>query len=987
MTAMSQTIDRDTIPAILLLARRKSGKTQTRMLWTQHLEVYPIHDDIVDDDRIIQTGTVEKASDFQSEYLVKIGDRPIRVIDVPGEILQAGETRRAGEYQQQLLPISKNIRGVVLCVAPPVNASAGMKPGYVLTDRLSEYRNLFAPEAGVPTVPTFDQAMARLRSALAYCEQFLQLMDVDARKVPFAVQFGFSDFVALADSSVAHRQRCDQLDELYRDLFPARVSDWLRTDCIEARDAKYATIDGMVRESFLEFTNELAAKYQSYRFWHYCSTTDADMLGHRSPVIGFTYLYDQIVGKEQIEDNRRRAEREQAIEAEREQAENERLAAEALERDEKERRDARRRRVTVAAVVAGLVAIAAAVTYGWYRHAWEHDPTSLPFDWPLQACRDTSIAAAADRCGCVPLLAAHADLSEPLERRLTWIKPFVPLCGRREFRRDSAESLSILLHTDLLAPLTAPDQYCPERIASLLQMGATVGGGLSNRPLFPAASDGEKEFLRWLVQARQKPDDPPPITPVLARFPEAELKGHPAFARLLASAVAAAPCLDAWRLARANLDDRDRWKKFQAACPPSLRDRLPARVRERLASDLPAFAVETRTAQAPSTGNPARDSCAGIAGLDPLLFPSPSSDVLEWANLAALAGKPEEVEAYLKKAAAIEPSFLQSAHAHWLHLTGPYTQDQRIAYLNEVVKPDGVAGLWEFYVASRPAIRWVSPDNQVKARTRSPVLSKAHARDAACALAGSPWRGPELSRPIENGDPLFGIPVLEPLEKQDPDLIRARLAHLVMEAAAPPNDDVVASGCAAASALTRVRSKDWDDQRAALQQMDVLLRTVAQMPRLQLGAQEARCWIAAEFLPPGPAPEKGHASALAWLGPGLISSLQALIRLEQTVQVPTDAGVEWAKPRARACALHALLRRVRDRTDAAARPIYDLASGLLGPDAAVFAELFAAEEDDAGVALLSPDAVRAIEGRYSGTPEWNALATSIGAGDPVNASR
>ncbi|WP_437966005.1 hypothetical protein WMF04_41275 [Sorangium sp. So ce260] len=250
------------------------------------------------------------------EYRVNIDGRYIRVLDVPGEIVNS-HAEMGGIYREQFERVAGRIGAVLICVPPPAlrQSEIGPRAGFVHPSCLRVYQNQFKPvdDRPQPSVPHVEEVRERIDSAMAFCEQALGRLKVSSARIPFAVQMGFADLVFLGNTDVEHEEVKNRLYHMYRDAWP-EPSMWTDPESIDARLKVYEEIDRNVSGIFKHVSQWLRERYPSYQFYHFAASNRDSSLGHRSSVIGFAYLVDQMIGRQIVASERARRDAELASE-------------------------------------------------------------------------------------------------------------------------------------------------------------------------------------------------------------------------------------------------------------------------------------------------------------------------------------------------------------------------------------------------------------------------------------------------------------------------------------------------------------------------------------------------------------------------------------------------------------------------------------------------------------------------------------------------
>jgi hypothetical protein len=345
--------DREREPSILLLGWRRSGKTRTRMRWSQYARMAPVTTEGIGPPRV-ETGANPAPTAAVTEHRVEIGERAVRVIDVPGAIVDAARDE-AGALRDTLEGRIGRIGGVVLCVAPPAPPRRkGLVPGHVHPSLVPAYGDLFPAGEGTaePAAAQLAEVHARIDAAMAFVEQFAGRAGQGARDVPVVVQINFADLVALGSSDDEDAAARDRLFARYGRMLPKDRGAFTDPARIEARRAEAAAVDDEVSAIATDIASFMRARWPEHDFWFSLAANVEDPLGPRSAAAGLLYLVDRTLGEEAIAEARAR--REEARRAER------------LRRDEARRALLRRFRPALIVLPAVLLmgVVASTVTWG-----------------------------------------------------------------------------------------------------------------------------------------------------------------------------------------------------------------------------------------------------------------------------------------------------------------------------------------------------------------------------------------------------------------------------------------------------------------------------------------------------------------------------------------------------------------------------------------------------------------------------------------------
>ncbi|MDI3286935.1 hypothetical protein [Polyangium sp. 15x6] len=307
--------DREREPVILLLGWRRSGKTRTRMRWSQYTRMAPVTAEGIGPPKV-ETGANPAPTAAVTEHRVEIGERAVRVIDVPGAIVDAARDE-AGALRDALESRVGRIGGIVLCVAPPVPPRRrGLVPGHVHPSLVPAYGDLFPAGEGTaePAAAQVEEVRARIDAVMAFVEQLAGRMGKDARDVPISVQLNFADLVALGSTDDEDAAARDRLFAQYGRMLPADRGAFTNPAQIEARRAEAAAVDAEVSALATDIAGFMRARWPGHDLWFSAAANVEDPLGHRSAAAGLVYLVDRTLGEEALAEAR--AEREEARRAE-----------------------------------------------------------------------------------------------------------------------------------------------------------------------------------------------------------------------------------------------------------------------------------------------------------------------------------------------------------------------------------------------------------------------------------------------------------------------------------------------------------------------------------------------------------------------------------------------------------------------------------------------------------------------------------------------
>lgn len=705
--------DLKALPAVLLVALRCSGKTQTLRSWAAHFRFRVVdrqtgeQDAEAADHELVpfhETGAASRTGQVQ-DYVAEVGGRLLRIIDVPGEIVDDA-TPRAGTFRAALARLAPRLRAVVVFATPPVDLPEVRVPRGKVTDVAQ-----FGPDAAA-AVPLDKQAsLAQLHRALTFAEGTASLLGTALESCAVVVQVGFADLTDLAgdaDALERYRRTCEPVWATGAHLtFEPRA--------VEARLRGYGAVSELaaeafpwIRESALRSWTQLepAIVLQSNR--------DRLGLGKHTRVMGLLRAADATLGREVVRGARRARRRRAAA-----------LAAFAA---------------SILAAVAGVVHVAR----GWF-------PQLLPAAVAERSCLDTDVGAAPERrCACLDLL-LRASPEHDATLRARMVERFRTACG--DFTADALPRdgalLAAVVQADLAHGLAAPADLCPSKLRAAVRAALPLPRGRPAAPWYPATTPGEVAAVTWLHAAL---GGAPASSPreVLGLLGAGERARYGAFARMLEAAAARSDCFTAWARARGG----EPWSAVARACRAP-RVALPAAVAARLIADVPGRPPALRVAAEPSPG----DSC-GVE-LATLVLEPPEADWLTTLNLAVLGpGRAAEI---LKEGpsppAAVGQilALLQPDAAYGLRLQlaaalGP-------ASLREA--SDFLRLPWEELETGARHGFEPRPDGRVA------VLPATAAPAAACALLGLPEDG--LAADVHWDD-------VPPLTPDHVEVLRARLA-------------------------------------------------------------------------------------------------------------------------------------------------------------------------------------------------------------------
>ncbi|MRG92590.1 hypothetical protein [Polyangium spumosum] len=307
--------DRDHEPSILLVGWRRSGKTRTRMRWSQYARMAPVTAEGIGPPRV-ETGASPAPTAAVTEHRVEIGERAVRVLDVPGAIVDAARDE-AGALRDTLEARAGRVGGIVLCVAPPAPPRGkGVVSGHVFPSLVPAYGELFPAGEGTaePVAAQLPEVQARLDAAMAFVEQFAARLGRDARDIPIAVQIQYADLVALGSSDDEDAAARDQLFARYGRMLPADRGALTNPAHIEARRAEAAAVDAEVSALASDIALFLRARWPEHDFWFSVAANVEDPLGHRSAAASLVYLVDRTLGEEALAEARARREEARRVE-------------------------------------------------------------------------------------------------------------------------------------------------------------------------------------------------------------------------------------------------------------------------------------------------------------------------------------------------------------------------------------------------------------------------------------------------------------------------------------------------------------------------------------------------------------------------------------------------------------------------------------------------------------------------------------------------
>jgi hypothetical protein len=277
------------------------------MRWSQHVRMAPVVGEALGAPRI-ETGEGPAPTGAVEEYRVEVAGRGLRVIDVPGEIVDA-RREMAGPHREALERIVGRVGGVLVCVAPPLPppGETEVRPGFVHPALGPIYCARFPPGEGAPepAPPHLSEVRARLVAALAFWEQLAGRLGLDARALPCAVGLGFADLVALGGSDEEDERERRALREAYARVFAAPGAS-LDPARIEERLAEYERIDARVSSVFSELAAFTRAEFPDLSPWFFAASSVDDPIGHRSAAVGLAYLADEVHGRPALAEARAR---------------------------------------------------------------------------------------------------------------------------------------------------------------------------------------------------------------------------------------------------------------------------------------------------------------------------------------------------------------------------------------------------------------------------------------------------------------------------------------------------------------------------------------------------------------------------------------------------------------------------------------------------------------------------------------------------------
>lgn len=687
-----------TLPAVLLVALRCSGKTQTLRSWAAHFpfqvvnratgeretetsdhELEPFH----------ETGGAGRTYQVQ-DYVAEVGEHRLRVIDVPGEIVDdANES--AGEFRKELARLSPRLRAVVVFVTPPVDVPEGSVPKGKVTDVTQ-----FGPDsaAGVPL--DLQASLAQLDRTLTFAEGTASLLGTALESCAVVVQVGFADLTDLAGDVGAlerYRRACEPAWATGAHLsFDRRA--------VEERLRRYGVISQLAAEAFPWI------RASALRGWTHLSPAvviqsnrDRLGLGKHTRVMGLLRVADEIFGREVVRGVRR----------------------------------TRRRRAAMAATCAATIVTAAAglayLVDGWF-------PQLLPTALAERSCLDAG-APAARRCACLDLL-LRAGAGQGATPRARAVERYRAACG--DFTADTLPRdralLAAVVQADLAHGLARPGDLALDKLRAAARAALPLPRGGADAPWYPATTAGELAAVTWLHAALEGAQAEP-ARAVLERLTPGERTRYRAFARVLEDIAALSECYGAWARARAG----EPWSAAARACrAPGVV--LPESVAERLAADVPGRPPALRRAPGPAVGASRGGDLATIV-LQP-----PEADWLTTLNRAIRS--PGQAAEILKEG----PSPPAAVERLLALLQPDVTYAQRLqvvaslppAILREA--SDFLRLPWEELETGARRGFQPRPDGRVA------VLPTAAATAAACALLGLPEDGLAADVPWDDGPPL-----------------------------------------------------------------------------------------------------------------------------------------------------------------------------------------------------------------------------------------
>ena len=779
------------MPAILLIALRFSGKTETLMGWAQSFKIFRVNrqsGDRTSDPESLelesfnQTGLADRTDKVQ-DYIVEIDGCRLRVIDVPGEIAN-DKNELASNYRTTLEKLQPNLHGVIILVVPPMNTAQG---------RILD-ASQFKTDVTVAPLD-LDSTQKQLQCSIEFAESFLTKLGIPLKQCAAAVQIGFvdlTDFAENTDQIAAYQKECET-------IWPIGVSLSLNSEAdVATRLDRYEFVSRLAARQFPWLDGALGC-YRDLNPWLVLQSNRSRIkLGRYLRVMSLTYMADQVFGRELLRKQ-------------------EEIRRKNLRQEEEDRH--RRTRVIIRSLVLSIMVFAVCAWLGYARF-----PEFLPDSLAVSSCRETDLADRTLRCACLDIL-IQAGSGGTLEDDLRVLEPYRVACStfdETHFQKDQAMRRAII-RVELARALVNPGESCLPRTRDAMSDLPLLRGPYATR-MFPARTQGETALTVWLADAIDgKP--PKPAQALLRDLSDEDRGRFPRFVEMLSRIGAVSNCYQAWSQARQN----GSWSAVTSSCnvPDVV---LPAKAAERLLADAVGWKVKLRTA----TESDREGTCAG--SLETALLPAPPlTDELTTFNRAARSSDPERARAILDKGPPLPPGLdglmklldMNISHAGRLEIA---------QQLEPSVVQDMAQWLHSSWIALENFSVIINKDTP-RADGRMPLLRTMEAISAACALVGMPEDMAEWEHtPWDIVDKL-------PSDHVGVEIAKAQMALDLLKA--KPKSNEMAQYCRAVARLTLLRGGASEQHQLNLANLREALKPLIKGFTMEYGARSMLCQIAA----------------------------------------------------------------------------------------------------------------------------------------------
>lgn len=801
------------LATVLLVAPRAFGKTQTLARWTEHFNVYAgrpqEHSDPSEAIRftLCPRGAIHRVATGQiEEYVVEVNDELIRVIDLPGEILNrnqvvvGGGESEADRLQRQLRQRAPNIQGIIVFTMAPEGPG---RRGF-----LNDPQALAAEGAEARTL---HEVYYHLHDSMEFIQRCLPTMGRAPGNVPIAVQIGFCDLVFWG-SGAEGRAGLGAMERTFSALWPGtKNTPPFDPEAIRARHAIYDSLRKSVPTLFqwlahagdvdggADLRPPLGA-YQEFDVLYYPESNRGQefaRLGVHNPAFGLLYLADRIFGTPiVIADERARQDR---------------------------ARERRRSRRGFLAATAGLFTLGLCIAGVLLREVYLKLPHKLP-DWmAVRSCQDFSVPTAT-RCDCVRIL-ANVSYGETLADRLKMLANYEEACWSTGHDLMTADPVlaTAVMRLALARALPQPQAFMRDRVTRAVQMGARAELGPASAPWYPASTKGEIAMMKWILSAMQGPSHP--LEPVIRALSDEDRGQYTALMPLLTAAASSKDCLAQWAAARED----GSWPQAQAVCGAAAAT-LPRWLWACFLADAPPAAAKERKGHVQAATKAVRcdgeSTCKTGPGLEELLFHVPEADAFTFANLAAACQSADDFHHCLDKTKG-----LSREHRLFLDLLGPVPFAERSKAALALEQSDLVAMVellerpWVALNGRSNERRMHGASGTARAKLRLPVLPMRDVVEAACALvADEPPVGAWGSGPL----PWRAMESFEPLDMSAAEIPRAQLAQRLLGEAA--THDLRWAGCQLTALMTLSRAGDPNVQKRSLDMLEIPFSQIEKSP-------------------------------------------------------------------------------------------------------------------------------------------------------------